>query len=354
MDEMRDSTRFAVDAAGLREEIATYGYALIRGLVPADDALGLEEQIRRMMAVRGWTSLENSRERVLRTPIKGAEHDDYWELYSAVLASETFNALAWQPRLRKTVTTLLGPTAYVHPMKIARLVFPAAGGGIAIPVHRDNRGGAWVRDMFTTWVALGHIDSALGGMAVLQGSQTYRYPPVRERGAPPPEPGEIAIPDDSSSDWVGTEFQPGDVVIFHCYTTHKGITNHSDRVRVSVDYRWMSTEHPVHISSLLPYHYFDQYPHIPGWRELSAGWSDPRWCQYPAGTPICYKKWPDGPDDQLIPPSDFVTVPPGTHEAWRPDVKDDSSFSLPHELPPTYPEDPPVWTGASSDRLTSQ
>lgn len=346
MDEMRDSTLFAADAGRLRAEIATYGYALIRGLVPADAALRAEGQIRRMLAGRGWTTADNAGERVLRTPVKGAETEDYWDLYSAVLANEAINALAWEPGLRDLVTALLGPTAYTYPMKTVRLVFPAALGGSAIPVHRDNRGGPWVRDMFTTWVALGHIDPAMGGITMLQGSQTYRYPAVREPGAPrPPGAGGPPIPGDESPEWVSTEFRPGDVVLFHCYTLHKGIANHSDRVRLSVDYRWQSTEHPVHVSSLLPYHYFDKYPRIPGWRELSAGWSDPAWCQYPAGARVCYEKWPDGADD-LVPPSDFVAVPPGTREAWRPETKDNSPFRLPHELPDSFRE-PPARLGSA-------
>jgi ectoine hydroxylase-related dioxygenase (phytanoyl-CoA dioxygenase family) len=340
MDEMRDSTSFATSPARLREEIATYGYLLIRGLVDPDAASAAGEQVRKIMAEHEWTGPSASGERVLRVPVKGAEPDDYWAMYSAVLGNEAVNALAWQPRLRESVRSLLGPTAYTYPMKTVRLVFPSELGGTAIPVHRDNRGGPWVRDMFTTWVALGHIDAALGGFALLSGSQTYRYEAIREPGAAPRGgPRGLPIPGDDSPEWVSTEFQPGDVVIFHCYTVHRGLPNHADRVRLSVDYRWQTTEHPVHVSSLLPYHYFDKYPRIPGWQELSAGWSDQAWCSYPASAQVCYEKWPGGADD-LVPRSDFVTVPPGTREAWRPETREAAIFRLPHEVPPTYREHP--------------
>ncbi len=340
MDEMRDSTSFATSPARLREEIATYGYSLIRGLVDPDAASAAGERVRTVMADHGWTDLSAAREQVLRVPVKGAEPDDYWAMYSAVLGTEGVNALAWQPRLRESVQFLLGPTAYTYPMKTVRLVFPSALGGTAIPLHRDNRGGPWVRDMFTTWVALGRIDAALGGLAVLSGSQTYRYEAIREPGAARRSgPQGMPVPGDESPEWVSTDFQPGDVVIFHCYTIHKGLPNHADRVRLSADYRWQTTEHPVHVSSLLPYHYFDKYPRIPGWRELSANWSDPAWCTYPASVRVCYEKWPGGADD-MVPHSDFVAVPPGTREAWRPETREVDIFRLPHDLPPSDHEHP--------------
>jgi hypothetical protein len=336
MDEMHDSTQLAGDPAKLRAEIATSGYLLIRGLIPPDDALRAEQDIRQAMAAHGWIRLDGSRERVLRVPVKGAERDDYWAMYSAVLGLESVNALGWHPQLQATIGSLLGPSAYSYPMKTVRLVFPSQLGGSAIPVHRDNRGGPWVRDMFTTWVALGRIDPALGGLTMLRGSQSYRYQAIREPGAPAPAgPEGLPIPGADSPEWVSTDFHPGDVVIFHCYTVHKGIANQADRVRVSADYRWQSAEQPVHVSSLLPYHYFDKYPRIPGWRELSAGWTDSRWCQYPPEVSVCYEKWPEGSSD-LVPPSDFVTVPAGTRETWRPETRDVASFRQPHELPGTF------------------
>ena len=333
---MRDSTPLVGEPAKLRAEVADAGYLLIRGLIPPDDALRAERHVRQVLADHEWIRLDGSGEQVLRSPVKGAEPADYWAMYSAVLGLESVNALAWHPRLRATVSALLGPSAYTYPMKTVRLVFPAQLGGSAIPVHRDNRGGPWVRDMFTTWVALGRIDPALGGLTMLRGSQSYRYQAIREPGAPAPAgPQGLPLPGDDSPDWVSTDFHPGDVVIFHCYTLHKGIVNRAGRVRVSADYRWQSADKPVHVSSLLPYHYFDKYPLIPGWRELSAGWASPRWCQYPAEVSVLYQKWPAGSDSR-VPPSDFVTVPPGTRETWRPETREGASCQRPHELPETF------------------
>jgi ectoine hydroxylase-related dioxygenase (phytanoyl-CoA dioxygenase family) len=333
MEQMRDSTPLIGDSEAVRREIRTEGYALLRGLVDPAEAAAVGDEIRRVLAKHGFTSYEGGVETILRTPAKGNEPGEYWDMYAEVLALESMNALPHRAeRLRQAVCGLLGPTAFTYPMKTVRLVFPQAGGGAAIPLHRDNRGGPWVRDMFTTWVALGDIDSSMGGFAVLRNSHTYRYQAIFEdRERPAGAHGE-PIPDLDSPEWVTTEWRPGDVVLFHCYTVHRGLFNRSPRMRISADYRWQAADHPVHVGALLPYHYLDQYPRIPGWESLTEGWSDPRWIGFPADVEITRDKWPEA-NGNRIPKSQFVDVDAGAEEAWRAAIRDHHDDEVPFTLP---------------------
>jgi ectoine hydroxylase-related dioxygenase (phytanoyl-CoA dioxygenase family) len=333
MEQMRDSTSLIGDPQALRQEIHAEGYALLRGLVDPGAAAAVGAEVRDVLAKHGYTRYEQGAETILRTPVKGHETSDYWRMYSDVLALESVNSLPHcSERLGGAVRGLLGESAFTYPMKTVRLVFPQASGGAAIPLHRDNRGGPWVRDMFTTWVALAEIDRPMGGFAILRNSHTYRYQAVYEGGEPPPDAHGEPVPDLNSPEWVSTEWQPGDVVLFHCYTLHRGLYNRSSCVRISVDYRWQATDHPVYVGALLPYHYLDKYPEIPDWGTLSAQWSDPRWNGFPADVEITYEKWPVSSGNR-IPESRFVEVVAGAQEAWRSSVRDERPREVPYAVP---------------------
>jgi ectoine hydroxylase-related dioxygenase (phytanoyl-CoA dioxygenase family) len=86
--------------------------------------------------------------------------------------------------------------------------------------------------MFTCWVPLGDVSHSLGGLAVRPGSQSssrVRYRPLDslERG------------------WLTTDYQAGDVLVFHCLTTHAALPNREPRMRFSAEYRWQLAGQPA-------------------------------------------------------------------------------------------------------------
>jgi ectoine hydroxylase-related dioxygenase (phytanoyl-CoA dioxygenase family) len=96
-------------------------------------------------------------------------------------------------------------------------------------VHKDYRA---VQDMFTCWVPLGAVPESLGGLAVLPGSQLTTR--VRHRPL-----------DRLESGWVTTDYEAGDVLVFHCLTTHAALPNRQQRMRFSAEYRWQSSDVPA-------------------------------------------------------------------------------------------------------------
>jgi hypothetical protein len=45
--------------------------------------------------------------------------------------------------------------------------------------------------------------------------------------------------------WATTDYRPGDVLLFHCLTSHAALPNHADRLRLSTDLRWQSADQPA-------------------------------------------------------------------------------------------------------------
>lgn len=341
MQAMQDARSNPHDTAALRNRIATDGYVLFRGLVRKDIATAVADKALSLLREDHHVALAGGRHRALRLPTE----DPMDKIFVKLQRIELFHALGWHADIRHMAETLLGPSAYVQPKKVLETLFPSKLGAEAMHAHRDNLGGPWCRDMLTFRVALGEVTEETGGIAVLRGSQDYHHLlPGSQTEGPIPR---VAVPDDSSADWLTAELSPGDVVFFHCYTVHKVLPNYSDRVQLTAEYRWQSDDHPSHISAMLPYGYFLRYPNIPGWDDLTADWQDSRWCRYPDSVRITPSRWPDGSDGG-IPPSRLVRISPDAREYWGPEAMDSHVHrTTPYKLPGTFAlGQPPVPTFA--------
>jgi ectoine hydroxylase-related dioxygenase (phytanoyl-CoA dioxygenase family) len=113
-------------------------------------------------------------------------------------------------------------------------------------VHQDsffNRG----IQFFTCWIPLSEIDADAGGLAVAEGMHKGSYHNVNDPPAFFIPQG--AIPD---SAWVRADYSPGDLVLFHQSAPHSGLTNHSDRFRLSMDVRFVpKSKNPPIVGKLI-------------------------------------------------------------------------------------------------------
>ena len=153
--------------------------------------------------------------------------------FRAALASRGLNRLPYLPPLRRLVRLLLGPAAFSYPAKVLRTVYPEPPFRVTKGryVHQDFVVSG-VQDMLTTWLPLMDIPVQLGGLAVLPGS--HLGPPLRPRLLRADEPR-----------WATTDYQPGDVLLFHCLTSHAALPNHASRLRISTDVRWQPADQPA-------------------------------------------------------------------------------------------------------------
>jgi hypothetical protein len=232
--ELLDSTGLLPDVRALRERIAADGYLFFRRL--------LDPETVRQAGVAGLTHLqragwiENAPDPVSAgpcQPVRAVKMRDAFADpgYRRVLADPGFNRIPFSSPLADLMGRILGPAGFCYPLKLPRIVYPRS----LVPrqpgnfVHKDYRS---VQDMFTCWVPLGDVPRTLGGLAIEPGSQhssRVRIRPLErlERG------------------WVTTDYQAGDVLVFHCLTTHAALANNEARMRFSAEYRWQLADQPA-------------------------------------------------------------------------------------------------------------
>jgi len=85
------------------------------------------------------------------------------------------------------------------------------------------------------WIPLAEIDEEVGGLILGEG--LHRGPILHDSTKPPLYPiPDGAVPEDR---WRRAAYRPGDVLLMDLNTPHSGLSNHSDRFRLSMDIRVM-------------------------------------------------------------------------------------------------------------------
>jgi hypothetical protein len=232
--ELRNSRDLVGDPAGLRARLARDGYVFVRQLLNPGLVASIGRSALGHLQEAGWT--EPGPDPVAARPLAPVKairmlHALADPGYRRILADAEFNKIAFVGPLPDLMSQLLGPMGFCYPLKFPRIVYPAA----MVPrqpgnvVHKDYK---CVQDMFTTWIPLGSIPRSHGGLAVRPGSQRstlVRYRPLNrlERG------------------WLTTDYEPGDVLVFHCLTTHAALPNLEPTMRISAEYRWQLADQPA-------------------------------------------------------------------------------------------------------------
>jgi ectoine hydroxylase-related dioxygenase (phytanoyl-CoA dioxygenase family) len=275
----------------LRARVEQDGYLFFRGLLPRADVLGVRRAILAICRAAGWlvtgSDLLDGRADTARSTVE--PEPAYMQVYNQVLRLEAFNALAHHPALVGVVSMLVGEPAFPHPLKIARLMFPQ-NVRHTTPPHQDFVFIQGTPETFTCWLPLGDCPRELGGLTVNAGTHRagLAYDYHLKRGA-----GGMGIDQDTLPDtWHTTDYQAGDVLLFHSFLVHQALPNRSpDRLRLSVDYRYQGQSQPISALSLQPH--FGQVT----WEEVYRDWQatdlqyywqplnltvvplDPRWAQ---------------------------------------------------------------------------
>ncbi|MGQ0826373.1 MAG: phytanoyl-CoA dioxygenase family protein [Actinomycetota bacterium] len=225
MRELRDGSSLVGDAVGLQRALAEDGYVFVRELV-VDEAAEAANAILEIFREVSWVDRDG---RLSAGYSAATAQPD--PAYRRAAASAAFNRLPYLDALGELVSYLIGE-CWPLPSKVLRATPPARlktePGRFT---HQDFS--YWgVNDMITTWVALMDIDLAHGGLALRPGSQ---------RG--PQVPLDLLDPRDA--DWASADYRCGDVVAFHCLTSHAARPNTRDVLRLSGDFRWVSVHEPV-------------------------------------------------------------------------------------------------------------
>jgi Phytanoyl-CoA dioxygenase (PhyH) len=294
VDELADSSDRRDDGDALRRRLAEDGYLFFRSLLPTAEVSAAAGRVLAELREGGWVDgrgVPSAERRALNSMEALAD-----PAFRAAIASPAFNRIPYLPPLRGLVRLILGPQAFSYPAKVLRAVYPEQRPGVARGryVHQDYAVSG-VQDMLTTWVPLMEIPVQLGGLGVRPGSHL----------GPPPRPRVLGR---SERGWATAHYRLGDVLVFHCLTSHAALPNRGGSLRVSGDFRWQRADQVAPAQLVLapagrPRELFS--------RLLAR---EPWWEPVPAETIL-------GPRERLVAsapgPSRYFAVHPGWRR-WRP------------------------------------
>jgi hypothetical protein len=233
IDQLPDSAPLLADPEALRRRWREDGALFFRGVIDRsaiakvrDEYLARLKELNVVDAAASGSDW-NGNDRVdgaLARPIP----DDVWR---TLVAEPSFDAV---------VRTFLGEAPTWVPIVVHRTAPPLAPGTNAETFAARHQDGIYNYgiDFVTCWVPLMDIDDEVGGLAVVPGSHKGSlYPPdvfkdpSKRIGIPPD-----AIPD---SAWRRPDYKAGDVLMFHSMTAHAGLPNRSNKLRLSMDIRFL-------------------------------------------------------------------------------------------------------------------
>ena len=252
------------DGVELRRRAAADGYLFFSGLIDVESIRCLRGQVAEICERHGWIKAGSNPSDCIAEPSRAcAEPEpDFYEIYRDIYKLEAFHSMAHSTEIIDVIKCLVGDPVLVHPTNIARVVFPAESVA-ATPSHQDFIHIQGDPETFTCWIPLGDCPREHGGLVALRGSHKAGiYDHHVTRGA-----GFLGVPDDElTGDWLSVDYEIGDALIFHSHAVHRALPNTTERLRLSVDYRYQSAREPI-VGAFLD-------PHVAnmGWEEVYAGW----------------------------------------------------------------------------------
>jgi hypothetical protein len=280
---MPDTTIYpeANDALGnpdeLRSRMEQDGCLFFRGLVNPEAELTARRDILSLCRGAGWLAEGSDLTEGVAAPGVRYVEPDYMAVYDQVMRLESFHALAHDPTMLALYRDLLGEPVLTHPRNIARIIFPQ-NTKYTTPGHQDYIHIQGTPETFTSWIPLGDCPREFGSLSILAGSHRHGLLPTHAAygaGGRGVDTDALGLP------WLEGDFRLGDCVLFHSHAVHRALDNTtSDRLRLSVDFRYQGVSQPVVEGSLLPH--FARLT----WDEIYAGWTSARYQYYWRDLPL--------------------------------------------------------------------
>ena len=239
------------DPAELRRRLADSGYLFLKGVLNIEALLQLRREVLELCLSHGWlkegTPLMDG---VFRGGDFPQHTTEYMALYRKLQKLALFNDFSRSIEIMKLFETVLDSEILAHPRNIARISFPRHYGNTTQP-HQDFHYIRGTPETFTAWIPIGACPKEMGGLALLEGSHKLgfmKHEPAIGAG------GHGVKTEAVSLRWLSADYEAGDFVLFHSYTVHGALDNHTpDRLRMSLDYRYQRAKDEVDPSSLQPH-----------------------------------------------------------------------------------------------------
>jgi ectoine hydroxylase-related dioxygenase (phytanoyl-CoA dioxygenase family) len=232
----------------LKDEIDTWGYALIRGVLPQVDIANVLGDVTGILSLAGWLQQGTDlRECIANNGAACGDPDPTFKrVYREVFGLESFHALPHHLALKRVMRMLVGEQILVHPKPIGRLIFPNCE-RLTVHPHQDYRFMNGDPECFTVWIPLHDCPLEVGPLQILEGSHRFGFQVHEDTDLHVPEiPAGAAL----GGDWVGGRINAGDILIFHSLTVHAASANRSKRLRLSLDCRFQDSRQALNPANL--------------------------------------------------------------------------------------------------------
>ena len=264
--DMTASNDLLGDDDALRARLADEGYLYFRGLIARERVLGLRREILEVLGARAWITggdkLDDAE--AVTMPVREGD-EEYFAAYDELQRLESFHSLAHDDDLLGAVRGALGETAFPHPLKVARLVFPSEP-EVSTPPHQDFLNNQGSPNLTAAWIPLGDCPMKQGTLAILRGSHHHGVLPLEFSLGPGNRQAVVPNEMRDSLTWVTNDFSAGDVLLFPAMTVLASLHNATGRMRLSVDFRYQLEGEPATDLVLEPH--FGRL----GWEDIYAGW----------------------------------------------------------------------------------
>ena len=269
LNEFRVSNDAMDDAAELRRRIADEGYLFFRKLQDPDQLRQLRLDMLGVIRDGGWlqegTDLIDGVADISRRCTEG--DPEYPKVYHEMYKLQSFHRAGHWPVVLDMMEKIIGEPVMPQPQKIARLWFPQHTDHTT-PPHQDFVHFQGTYEAYTCWTPVGDCPRELGGLAIVPGSHKANtvFDHHFSLGA-----GALTVDADrGKGEWLTTDYEIGDSLIFHSLTLHRALDNvTADRLRVSLDNRYQAVSSPIAEHMLEP-HMALLSPIT--WEEVYADW----------------------------------------------------------------------------------
>jgi hypothetical protein len=265
---MEASNDLLGDPAALQARMAEDSYLYFRQVLDPEALTAVRHEILRALAGHGWVEGGYLLDRAVAIcqPVHEGV-DEFAVAYDDVQRGEAFHSLAHDATLLGIMREVLGPSAFPHPLKVARLAFPEHY-EVSTPPHQDYPNNQGTPNLTASWIPLGDCPMDLGGIAILRGSHRWGLLPLEIHPGPGNRQAQLPQEMLERCRWVTTDFSLGDVLLFPSLTVHAALHNASEfNMRVSVDFRYQLEGEAL--TELVLHPHFQRLE----WDDIYAGWS---------------------------------------------------------------------------------
>lgn len=262
------------DRDALRARLERDGYLYFSGLIDREKVLRLRRQM--LVALRDCGWIEPALLKLGRTtmrPVREGE-PEFFVGYDAIQKLEGLHTLAHDEQLMAAMRDVLGDTAFPHPLKIARLIFPD-NHEVSTPPHQDYPNNQGTPNLTAAWIPVGDIPPEVGGLAILRGSHRWGVQPLTTHFGAGNRSAVLPLEMLEECRWVTTEFAAGDVLVFPSMTVHAALHNASGFfMRMSIDFRYQLEGEALTQGCLEPH-----FRHL-SWEQIYERWSSREYQYY--------------------------------------------------------------------------